>query len=202
MSKLTGVVNPDCGYRLAEPDVIHQLFGEEIVAIDLRSGGYFSLSPVTGQVWLLLAGEGARIDAVVLALTRRYGLPPERLLGDLEPLFSQLLELELIVPCAAPPPPRQTPTFRRRLPPTPPPACRPTTTSPSSCCSTRCMRWMQPPAGPIRLRRSRHPPIRRGPRTRTRICWKPASMARASSSIATWVATPCSTRVAQRSGTS
>ncbi|QPN62988.1 PqqD family protein [Synechococcus sp. CBW1004] len=104
MTALSGVLDPVCGYRLAEPDVIHQLFGEEIVAIDLRSGGYFSLSPVAGQVWLLLAGEGARVDAVVQALARRYNLAADRLLGDLQPFLSQLLDLELIVPCAASPP--------------------------------------------------------------------------------------------------
>jgi hypothetical protein len=103
MTKLTGVLDPHCGYRLAEPDVIHQLFGEEIVAIDLRSGGYFSLSPVAGQVWLLLAGEGARVDDVAQVLARRYGRVLELLLGELRPFLSQLLDLELIVPCAAPP---------------------------------------------------------------------------------------------------
>lgn len=104
MTACSGDLNPCSGYRLAEPDVIHQLFGEEIVAIDLRNGRYFSLSPVAGLVWLLLAAEGAHIDALALALSRCYGLPPERLISDLKPFLRQLLELELIVPCAVLPP--------------------------------------------------------------------------------------------------
>jgi hypothetical protein len=105
MTDFAGNLDPSSGYRLAEPDVIHQMFGEEIVAIDLRSGNYFSLSPVAGQVWLLLGSEGALIDDVVSALVERYGLSPDRLLADLRPFLSELVGLELIVPCAAPPRP-------------------------------------------------------------------------------------------------
>ncbi len=85
-------------FRINEPDVIHQLFDQEVVVIDLRSGSYFSLSEVAGKAWLAFGSDGAAVDDVAAQLIASHDATPEVITTDLRAFLHQLCQYELIAP--------------------------------------------------------------------------------------------------------
>ena len=63
---------PSTGFRINEPDVIYQLFTDEIVAIHLATGAYHSLPGIAGEAFLCLAPTGASLSEVAAQLASRY----------------------------------------------------------------------------------------------------------------------------------
>jgi hypothetical protein len=93
------ITQSGASYRISEPDVIHQMFGREVVAIDLRTGSYYSLSDVAGVAWLRLGAAGATVEQVARTIADQFHVLPERVAQDLAPFLAELLRLELITPC-------------------------------------------------------------------------------------------------------
>jgi hypothetical protein len=59
------------GYRVASPNVHSLTFEDEVVAIDMETGLYFSLRGAAVDIWTA-AVAGAGRDAIVAALEARY----------------------------------------------------------------------------------------------------------------------------------
>lgn len=88
-------------FRINEPDVIHQLFDQEVVAVDLRNGTYYSLSEVGGRAWLAFGTVGARVEDVVACIAGSYAATDENIQRDLLVFIEHLRQLDLIVPSAS-----------------------------------------------------------------------------------------------------
>ncbi len=89
-------------FRINEPDVIHQLFDQEVVAVDLRNGTYYSLSSVGGRAWLAFGTSGATVEDVARQLAGSYAATSESIQKDLLDFIAHLRQLDLVVPCSAP----------------------------------------------------------------------------------------------------
>jgi hypothetical protein len=70
----------------ARPDVIDELFGEEAVLVNLRTGRYYSLEGSAGALWSAIVAGGATIAelADILAAPVEAVLPFVRRLADEE----------------------------------------------------------------------------------------------------------------------
>jgi hypothetical protein len=84
-------------YRVNMPPVIHQTLDGEVIAVNLDTGVYYSLSGVAADVWAAVeAGAGAAeaIDAVSI----RYDAPRPVVERELTRFLDELREEALIVP--------------------------------------------------------------------------------------------------------
>jgi len=65
------------------------------ILLDLRSGRYYTLNPVSGLIWSVLSA-GASIDHVITRVREEFNAPAERVANDVEDLVGSLLSRELI----------------------------------------------------------------------------------------------------------
>ncbi len=93
----------ELGFRINEPDVIHQSFDPEVVVVDLRNGSYYSLSEVGGTAWVAFGTTGALVQDVVTYLADHYRVPSATIAKDLQPFVAQLKQLDLITACVPEP---------------------------------------------------------------------------------------------------
>ena len=59
-------------FRLNDKNVVFERFDDEVLAINLETGTYYSLPGVSAQIWDWLVVTGADIEAVKKALVLRY----------------------------------------------------------------------------------------------------------------------------------
>jgi Coenzyme PQQ synthesis protein D (PqqD) len=70
-------VSPDSVFRIRRPQVVADQIEDEVIAINLETGAYFSFRDSASVVWQqMLAGE-ARLGQIVQELSARYVAPPE-----------------------------------------------------------------------------------------------------------------------------
>lgn len=91
---------------MAHADVAHQRVDDEVIAINLRTGAYFSLRDTAADAWELLAG-GASVDETSRLIAARYHADAATVLDDLGPFVARLLDEQLIAEAADP---AQTPS--------------------------------------------------------------------------------------------
>lgn len=103
-------------FKINEPDVIHQLFEQEVVVVDLRTGAYFSLNAVGAAIWMALAEQAASIDELVVMLPPEWRISTEHFAQELQDFIDQLLSHDLIQPA----PEQAEPIARARVPSTSP----------------------------------------------------------------------------------
>ena len=82
-------------YRVAAPSVIYERFDDELVAINLNTGVYHSLTEIAADAFQLLAEE-ATPEELSEALTAKYSASAEQILDALTPFLAQLQHEELI----------------------------------------------------------------------------------------------------------
>ncbi len=58
-------------FRINRPEVVHEAFDGEFVAIHFESGNYYSLVGVAADIWALI-DAGASLDDVVQGISARY----------------------------------------------------------------------------------------------------------------------------------
>ncbi len=92
---MTAIASPY--YRLAGPEVIHELVAGEVVIINLATGAYYSLDEAGATIWSTLV-EGADEAAVVAAVRRRYSGDEAMITEAVRDLLAQLVAQELIAP--------------------------------------------------------------------------------------------------------
>lgn len=99
---MTAIASPY--YRLAGPQVIHELVAGEVVIINLATGAYYSLDGVGATIWSTLL-DGADEAAILAAVLRRYSGDEATIAGSVRSLLGQLVAQDLIAPGNAAPAP-------------------------------------------------------------------------------------------------
>lgn len=91
-------------FRINSENVVHETIDGEVIAIDLGSGSYYSLSGSAPVVWELLE-TGAGAAEIGAALAARFAAEPGTIEAAVEDLLTRLRENGLIVAVetAAPP---------------------------------------------------------------------------------------------------
>jgi hypothetical protein len=103
-------------FRINEPQVIHQLFDDELVAVHLATGTYHSLPGTAGEILLMLGPNGAYLPEIAAELENRYDAPIEVIQSDLEKFILELQEHFIVVPATRPPSHRQAPAASSEAP--------------------------------------------------------------------------------------
>lgn len=83
-------------FRINAENVVHETIDGEVIAIDLGSGSYYSLSGSAPVVWELLE-TGAAAAEIGAALAARYAAEPGTIEAAVEDLLTRLRENGLIV---------------------------------------------------------------------------------------------------------
>ena len=84
-------------YQVNKPDISAEDFKTEILAVDLKTGSYYSLRGGALPVWRLLM-EGTPVGLTVRWLAKGYDMPPQDLAAEILPFVAQLEQARLIVP--------------------------------------------------------------------------------------------------------
>jgi hypothetical protein len=79
-----------------EANVIFERFGEEVVAIHLGTGRYYSLPGVAGETFLLFSGTPT-VPELADALSAKYDAPAQQIADDLRAFVTQLKDESLII---------------------------------------------------------------------------------------------------------
>jgi hypothetical protein len=90
----------DKSWRLNTPDVSSELIGNEVVAIHLPTGLYYSIENVSATVWTAIE-QGLKFEQFVQVVTSHYTVPPEQAEADLTHLLTELTTENLIVEAPA-----------------------------------------------------------------------------------------------------
>ena len=87
-------------FGLNEANIIFERFGDEVVAIHLGTGCYFSLPDVAGDAFVLLSGAPT-ITELAESLSRKYDAEASKIASDLPAFLRQLKDESLIVEAKA-----------------------------------------------------------------------------------------------------
>jgi Coenzyme PQQ synthesis protein D (PqqD) len=82
-------------YATAHADIAHERVDDEVIAINLRTGAYFSLVGAAADAWSLLV-VGMGVDQVASTLADRYGIAATQAAADLEPFLAAVIADELL----------------------------------------------------------------------------------------------------------
>src|SRR5580692_11072501 len=82
------------GYN--DANVIFERFGEEVVAVHLGTGRYYSFPGVAGDAFLLLSGTPT-VSELADALSAKYDAPARAIADDLRGFVRQLMDESLII---------------------------------------------------------------------------------------------------------
>ena len=84
------------GYRVNEPQVVHQTVDEETVIVDLGTGSYYSLRGSAQVIWSALE-RGLDVHGVVDEVSGRFEGSPDEIRPLVESFVTKLAEDRLIV---------------------------------------------------------------------------------------------------------
>jgi hypothetical protein len=108
-------------YRINEPNVVAENFGDEIVAVNLDTGVYYSMHGTAASIWKLLQ-EGHAVDRIAAALAATHDAEAATIADDTTAFLATLTEEKLVTPTAttgvAPALPASTGERRPYAPPT------------------------------------------------------------------------------------
>jgi hypothetical protein len=85
----------DLCYRVNTPEVLYELFDDELVAIHLETGSYHSLVAAAADAFVLLAEE-ATVPELAQALSRKYAAGTDQIAAALGEFIAQLQRENLI----------------------------------------------------------------------------------------------------------
>lgn len=83
-------------YRVRTPTVIHEVFDDEVVIVNLDSGDYYSLSDAGAVCWNCLLA-GCSIDETVDAISRRYEGESDEIKAAVQNLVGEFEAADLVV---------------------------------------------------------------------------------------------------------
>lgn len=84
--------------RINAPNVVSEVFEQEVVVVNLESGCYFSLMGSAPTIWMVLERGAIRIDQLIETLIQAYDCNNEECRSEIAGFLNQLLEQQLIVP--------------------------------------------------------------------------------------------------------
>ena len=79
----------------ANLDIIDSEIDDELVMMNVDTGGYFGLNPVATQVWAQLK-EPKSLDALIQVLQQEYEVDTEQCRSDVLPLLEQMRDAGLL----------------------------------------------------------------------------------------------------------
>lgn len=82
--------------KINSESIVHETIEGEVIAIDLGSGSYFSLSGSAPRVWEMLAA-GASAEEVTRSLKSHYEAEPGEIAEQVEDFLSRLSVAKLVV---------------------------------------------------------------------------------------------------------
>jgi hypothetical protein len=88
-------------FRVNEPNVVYEAFGEEVVLVNLDTGKYYSISGTGPTLWNDLA-RGFEIEQVVARIQRVYTGDNAAIATDVSKFAERLLDEQLLVPAVEP----------------------------------------------------------------------------------------------------
>ena len=86
------------GFRINQPKVVFESFGDETVLVNLDSGFYYSLQGCAGRV-LELLDAGHPVDAIAGCLLGEFGGDPAKIKTEAEAFIAELAAEAILVPC-------------------------------------------------------------------------------------------------------
>jgi hypothetical protein len=84
-------------FQVRTPTVIHEVFDDEVVIVNLDSGDYFSLSKAGSDCWTYLL-DGYSVSEIVEALESKYRAESNEIRTSIQRLIQELRQETLIVP--------------------------------------------------------------------------------------------------------
>jgi hypothetical protein len=88
-------------YRINEPNVVAENFGDEIVAVNLDTGVYYSMNGSAAAIWKLLA-EGHAVDRIATAVAATHDIAATTIPADVVTFVTRLADEKLIVEAESP----------------------------------------------------------------------------------------------------
>lgn len=87
-----------CSYILRQSDLAWRQVGDEVIALDLGGGDYFSLNASGAVLWAHLAGapEGISVDDLSHSLVATYGLTDVMARRDTVGFLEEVLRIGLV----------------------------------------------------------------------------------------------------------
>jgi len=83
-------------FRVTGPKIVHEVFDDEVVIINLDTGTYYSVEGVAAEVWTRIDGE--TVQDIVDDLSSRYGTPEQGVAPSVMRFLNELQTEGLIVP--------------------------------------------------------------------------------------------------------
>jgi Coenzyme PQQ synthesis protein D (PqqD) len=84
-------------FQVYKPNVIHEVFDDEVVIINLKTGSYFSLEKVGADIWILV-DSGVTVDEIVEGIAHRYEASRGDVENSVRTMLKEFQREELIVP--------------------------------------------------------------------------------------------------------
>jgi len=85
-------------YTINEPEVIYEIFGDEVVAVNLDTGIYFSLRGSAHEIWLSLKSP-ATINQVLDLILEKFEGNADEIDTHIHEFINRLISLNLIKVC-------------------------------------------------------------------------------------------------------
>lgn len=91
------MVKRDLSFQLNQPDVVAEIFGDEIIAIHLKRGCYYSIEQSGASIWRL-AIAGANVREIIADIHQSYTGDRTEIQQHVQRFLDELQAAELIVP--------------------------------------------------------------------------------------------------------
>jgi len=88
-------LRPDTRFEIGGPNIVWEVFEDEVVVINLDTGCYYALDPIGGVLFDLLV-HGAAMSTIVRTTADRYEGDPDAMVSEIEQFARRLLEAELV----------------------------------------------------------------------------------------------------------
>lgn len=82
-------------YTVFDNNIISDVFGEEVVLVNLESGVYYSLRGSATQIWIRLVSQYA-IPEIIADLLNIYQVAEQDLEVDIDQFINQLIDFKII----------------------------------------------------------------------------------------------------------
>jgi hypothetical protein len=83
-------------YRINDPNVVAEAFGDEIVTVNLDTGVYYSMTGTAASIWTLL-NQGHAADDIEVAMTAAHEGDASSISSAVSAFITRLVEEKLIV---------------------------------------------------------------------------------------------------------
>jgi len=82
-------------FRVNSPSVVHEVFDDEVVIINLDTGFYYSVTGLAAEIWTRI--DGATASDIIDDLASRYEMPGPDVEAAVRPFLDELGSEDLIV---------------------------------------------------------------------------------------------------------